>query len=84
MGQRYVEISGVCTCLYSWTDHQADPPNLHFVAQIPESDLGEQLVSQWIGCMANRSWIFKYGRVKLSLIVRPALYDVSDTGFLSA
>lgn len=51
-------------------------PNLRFVAQIPESDLGEQLVAQWIGCIANQSWFFKYGRVQLSLIVRPTLYDV--------
>ena len=27
--------------------------------------------------MANQSWLFTYGRVKLSLIVRPTLFDVS-------
>lgn len=55
-----------------------EPPNIHFVAQVPENRLGDQLVSQWIGCMSNQSWIFKYGRVKLSLLVRPNLYEVSD------
>lgn len=55
----------------------AEPPNLVYLAQVPESDLGEQLVAQWIGCIANQSWFFKYGRVQLSLVVRPTLYDVS-------
>jgi hypothetical protein len=39
--------------------------------------MGEQLVSQWIGCIANRSWLFRWGRVKMSFLVKPTLYDVS-------
>lgn len=54
-----------------------EPPNLHLIAQIPDSDMGEQLVSQWIGCIASQSWLFRWGRVKMSFIVRPTLYDVS-------
>lgn len=55
-----------------------EPPNLHLIAQIPDSDMGEQLVSQWIGCIASHSWLFRWGRVKMSFVVRPALYDVSE------
>ncbi|KAJ9103271.1 hypothetical protein QFC21_002694 [Naganishia friedmannii] len=51
------------------------PPNLHMIATIPDSDMGEQLVSQWIGCVATRSWLFRWGRVKMSFLVKPTLYD---------
>lgn len=49
-----------------WMD---DPPNLHVVVQIPDSILGEQLTNQWIGCMANRNWIFAYGRTRMSMLL---------------
>lgn len=54
----------------------AEPPNLHFVAHIPDQDMGEQLVNQWISCVAGPSWLFRLGRVRMSLLVKPSLYDV--------
>lgn len=55
----------------------AEPPNLHLISQIPDSDMGEQLVNQWISCVAGQSWLFRWGRVKMSFIVKPTLFDVS-------
>ncbi|KAJ9119071.1 hypothetical protein QFC22_003562 [Naganishia vaughanmartiniae] len=56
----------------SWS---GQPSNLHMIATIPDSDMGEQLVSQWIGCVATRSWLFRWGRVRMSFLVKPTLYD---------
>jgi hypothetical protein len=71
-----LNITSVLRLIRELGDRSASP-TLRLVAHVPESDLGEQLVAQWIGCMANQSWLFTYGRVKLSLIVRPTLFDVS-------
>lgn len=59
----------------------APPPPITLVAQMPNSSLGEQLVSQWIGSAAGeehkRSWIWEYGRVRIALLCGKSLYDVS-------
>ncbi|GHJ88938.1 hypothetical protein NliqN6_5340 [Naganishia liquefaciens] len=54
---------------------QDEPPNLHYIATIPDSDMGEQLVNQWVSCVAGPSWLFRFGRVKMSFLVKPTLYD---------
>jgi len=50
-------------------------PNLHFISHIPLSVLGDQLVAQFFRCIPERSWMFQYGRVPMSLILNKGLYD---------
>ncbi len=47
-------------------------PNLLFIAS-PHLEKMEQLVSQWMDTLGNRSWIQKYGRVKMLIFVSQAL-----------
>ncbi|OCB86899.1 S-adenosyl-L-methionine-dependent methyltransferase [Sanghuangporus baumii] len=49
-------------------------PNLHFVAHVPNSVLGEQLTNQFIRHIPERSWLFKYGRVPMSLLLSDYSY----------
>ncbi|KAI0633426.1 S-adenosyl-L-methionine-dependent methyltransferase [Trametes polyzona] len=44
-------------------------PNLHFVAHLPVSMKGEQLLAQLFRCIPERSWLFQHGRVPLSLLM---------------
>ncbi|KAL1942687.1 hypothetical protein VTO73DRAFT_4927 [Trametes versicolor] len=44
-------------------------PNLHFVSHLPVSVKGEQLIAQLFRCIPERSWLFQYGRVPMSLIL---------------
>jgi hypothetical protein len=37
--------------------------------------MGEQLVNQWVSCVAGPSWLFRFGRVKMSFLVKPTLYS---------
>ncbi|KIR54124.1 hypothetical protein I315_03181 [Cryptococcus gattii Ru294] len=57
----------------------APPPPITIVSQMPNSSLGEQLVSQWVGSAAGeehkRSWIWEYGRVRIALLCGKSLYD---------
>ncbi|TDL24169.1 S-adenosyl-L-methionine-dependent methyltransferase [Rickenella mellea] len=53
-------------------------PNLHFISHIPNAVHGDQLLSQLFRCIPERSWLFKYGRVPLSLILAESLYERSS------
>ncbi|KAI0371169.1 S-adenosyl-L-methionine-dependent methyltransferase [Pilatotrama ljubarskyi] len=44
-------------------------PNLHFVSHLPLSVKGEQLIAQLFRCIPERSWLFQYGRVPMSIIL---------------
>lgn len=68
-------FSGVSSEVVSrkWRD---TPPNLRFVAQIPDSVVGEQLISQWVALIPRRGWLFEFGRMRLDLLVSPSLFDV--------
>ncbi|THH09807.1 hypothetical protein EW145_g1765 [Phellinidium pouzarii] len=55
-----------------WTDER---PNLHFVSHIPNSTLGDQVVAQFFRLIPERSWLFKYGRVPMSLIIADGLHN---------
>lgn len=44
-------------------------PHLLFTANLTHVQ-GEQLVAQYIGCLLNRSWIQRFGRVRLLLWIR--------------
>ncbi|KAI0665348.1 S-adenosyl-L-methionine-dependent methyltransferase [Trametes maxima] len=48
---------------------EGDSPNLHFVAHLPLNVKGEQLVAQLFCCIPERSWLFQYGRVPMSIIL---------------
>lgn len=53
-----------------------DPSNLHFIAHIPHTVAGDQLVAQLFRCIPDRSWLFKYGRVPMSFLMDQNLWQV--------
>ncbi|KAF5393355.1 hypothetical protein D9757_000545 [Collybiopsis confluens] len=44
-------------------------PNLQFISHLPLTVLGEQLISQFLRLIPERSWLFKYGRIRMNLIL---------------
>jgi hypothetical protein len=63
---------------------EAPPPHITVVAQMPVSVSGDQMVSQWVGSAAGmpgeaRNWIWKWGRLRLALLVGKTQYDVSQS-----
>ena len=52
-------------------------PNLQFIGHIPHSIKGEQLMNQFLRCIPDKTWLFKYGRVPLNLIMGEWLWQVS-------
>jgi hypothetical protein len=65
----------------------APSPAITVVSQMPDSVAGDQMVAQWIGSaagstMLDRTWIWKWGRVRLALFVGKNLYDVSPPSSL--
>ncbi|KAL1405289.1 Mitochondrial transcription factor 1 [Vanrija albida] len=64
-----------------WT---APAPPITLVASVPDTTLGEQMVSQWIGTVIGsdeygRSWLWQWGRVRLALMVTQSIYDSGET-----
>jgi hypothetical protein len=62
-------------------------PAITIVAQIPQSVAGDQMVSQWIGSAVGngpfeRTWVWRWGRMRLALLVGKNQYDVGH--YLSA
>ena len=53
-------------------------PNLQFISHIPQSIMGEQLVNQFLRCIPDKTWLFKYGRVPLNLIMGEWVWQVSS------
>ena len=62
--------------------HPAVHPELHFVTHIPQTIPGEQLVSQLLRCIPEKSWLFKYGRIPMSFILADWVWRVSFFLFL--
>ena len=59
----------------------AEAPHVTMTAQLPDSVIGEQMVSQWIGSVVegtSKSWIWEWGRVRFGWLVGKGLYDVSS------
>lgn len=52
-------------------------PGLQFISHVPHSIMGEQLVNQFLRCIPDKSWLFKYGRVPLNLIMGEWVWQVS-------
>lgn len=62
----------------------APPPPITLAATIPDTVMGDQLMSQWIAsCVGqvddDRGWMWAFGRVRLAVLVSKGLYDVSGT-----
>ena len=60
---------------------KAPKPHITLVSQMPDSVAGDQLISQWIGSAVGtpkdeKSWIWRWGRVRLALLVSKGQYDV--------
>ena len=52
-------------------------PSLQFISHIPHSITGEQLMNQFLRCIPDKTWLFKYGRVPLNLIMGEWVWQVS-------
>lgn len=55
--------------------YTADPP-LHFIAQLPTSIYGEQLIAQLLRLVPDRGWLFRYGRVPMSYVMHDFVWEV--------
>jgi len=53
-------------------------PSLQFISHIPHSITGEQLVNQFLRCIPDKTWLFKYGRVPLNLVMGEWVWQVSS------
>ncbi|OCH95074.1 S-adenosyl-L-methionine-dependent methyltransferase [Obba rivulosa] len=50
-------------------------PELHFISHLPLNIMGEQLIAQFLRCIPERSWLFHYGRVPMSIIIGEWLWQ---------
>ena len=50
--------------------------NFHFISQIPLSVLGDQVVSQFLRCIPEKTWLYKYGRIPMTFLVHEQLWEV--------
>lgn len=61
---------------------KAPAPHITLVSQMPDSVAGDQLIAQWIGSAVGtsegdeKSWIWRWGRIRLALLVSKGQYDV--------
>jgi hypothetical protein len=51
-------------------------PQLQFVAHLPTSIYGEQLIAQLLRLVPDRGWLFRYGRVPLNLVMHDWVWEV--------
>ncbi|KAH9942277.1 S-adenosyl-L-methionine-dependent methyltransferase [Epithele typhae] len=49
--------------------------DLQFIAQLPHTVSGEQLISQLCRTVPERSWLFQYGRVPMSFITSQQIWN---------
>ncbi|KAH9913355.1 S-adenosyl-L-methionine-dependent methyltransferase [Amylocystis lapponica] len=50
-------------------------PQLHFISHLPVNIKGEQLIAQFFRCIPDRSWLYKYGRVPLSIVLSDFIWS---------
>lgn len=66
-----------------WED---EPPAITVVVTVPDGVNGEQMLAQWIGSAVGgdhgREWLWRWGRVRLAVLVGKGMYDVSNLPFL--
>ncbi|WVQ78481.1 hypothetical protein IAT38_000567 [Cryptococcus sp. DSM 104549] len=58
----------------------APAPPITLVSHLPEGALGDQLLSQWVGCAIGeegqkRSWLWQFGRARLAVLCGQVLYE---------
>jgi mitochondrial transcription factor 1 len=54
-------------------------PHLHFISHLPTATMSEQLISQFLRAIPERSWLFKYGRMPMSYILSDHVWQVRAT-----
>jgi transcription factor 1 len=59
-------------------------PKLHFISHIPLSVMGEQLVNQFFRCIPDQTWLFRYGRVPMNLLMGEWVWQVRLIAFSSS
>ncbi|KAF8481486.1 S-adenosyl-L-methionine-dependent methyltransferase [Gautieria morchelliformis] len=52
--------------------------DLEFICHIPHSVHGEQFMAQILRAIPEHSWLFKYGRMRMNLIMAESLYNRID------
>lgn len=72
-------IAFMCSPLFTPAIHVV--PNLHFVAHLPSNIKGEQLLAQLFRCIPERSWLFQYGRVPMSILMSSHVWSASAINF---
>ncbi|KAL9708701.1 hypothetical protein Ac2012v2_008250 [Leucoagaricus gongylophorus] len=61
------------------TDWSQEHSQLKFISHVSDNVYGEQIVSQFLRCIPDRGWLFKYGRVPLNLFMTNTLWQrISD------
>jgi len=50
-------------------------PQLHFVSHLVSNVYGEQFISQLFRGMPDQQWLFKYGRVPMSVVMSEYIYE---------
>jgi hypothetical protein len=51
-------------------------PHLRFVAQLPGANQGEQLISQLVRYISDRSWLYNLGRLRMDFLMPEAILEV--------
>ena len=49
---------------------------MQFIANLPHSTHGEQLIAQLLRYVSEKSWLYKWGRVKLNFIMGEWVWEV--------
>lgn len=52
-------------------------PHMHFIAHLPTSVYGEQLLAQLLRLVPDGGWLFQYGRVPMSYVMHDWLWEVN-------
>ncbi|KIK67474.1 hypothetical protein GYMLUDRAFT_873448 [Collybiopsis luxurians FD-317 M1] len=55
-------------------------PTLQFISHLPLTVFGEQLISQFLRLIPDKNWLFKFGRVKMNLILSEYVWSRLTAG----
>ncbi|KAL0956733.1 hypothetical protein HGRIS_002853 [Hohenbuehelia grisea] len=55
-------------------------PRLQFISHLPMSVAGEQLAAQLCRSIPDRTWLFKYGRVPMNMLLSDYMWQRLDAG----
>ena len=64
------------SCVLDFIVERTIAPNLHFVAHLPHTVKGEQLIAQLYRCIPEHSWLFQYGRTPMSILLSEFVFGV--------